>query len=515
MSKKVFFVSIMLVFVFIFVSKYVPRAGGTLRVGIPGGVISLAPWDFPYGVRGKVLVNIYETLLTQDWVGPRVKPGLAEDWEADEENRIFTLTLREGVGFHNAKPLTADDVVASADYFFEGFQFKVEKIGRMKVSFTVDRPTSNFPFYLSRPASSVAAPLSSVREYKALREKGETFRFRPVGTGPFRLVSWKRGRELVLAVNGDYWGKSPYLSRLVYRVIPDHEERIAALNRGEIDLTDLVYPRDLVRLRKNRDIVIKSTPGLTICYLGMNNKRGPFSNRQLRRVIGFSIDKDVLAKKFFYGGYGIPTDRPFPASFFGLPPLSHIDRYNPTKARELLAQAGYPEGLSIRLVTLPFSRPYIPDPKGCAEEIKKELALVGIDVNIVVPEDFKGYIDLVEFSDDFDLVLAGWSSTVIDPDFMLTPILGSPSIQGGDEINISRFDNEAFDEKLFAARRLPLSDVWGRMRIYNEAISIFSKELPFIPLFHTNMFLVCNKRVKGARPTPGGNIYFTRVWLKD
>jgi ABC-type transport system substrate-binding protein len=127
----------------------------------------------------------------------------------------------------------------------------------------------------------------------------------------------------------------------------------------------------------------------------------------------------------------------------------------------------------------------------------------------------KGYIDMVLNDDDYDLALAGWTSPAADPDFMLTPVLGSSSFRGEVEINLARFSNDLFNESLLAARRLPLSDVWGRVKLYNEAIGIFNEQLPFIPLFHTRLFLVCNKRVKGVKPTPSGLVSFTRVWLKD
>jgi peptide/nickel transport system substrate-binding protein len=514
MIKKVAYFSLLFVLVLMFVGGDKPKEGGTVKIGIPAGVETLAPWDYSYGVRSKIMGNIYERLIATDWDASKLTPGLAVDWEVDEEKRIFTFRLREGIRFHNGEMLTADDVIASAEYFPGDIKFKTEKVDRMRVRFNVDRPASTFLFYLAQAESSIGVS-SSLEEYMALRKSGTTYRFRPMGSGPFKFESWRRDKELVLAANKDYWGGRPYLSRLVYRVIPDHEEMIAAVEKGEIDLIDLVYPEDLARLKKNRDLVIRSTYGLTLCYLGINNSKPPFSDLRVRRAIELSLDKLTLTKKFFYGGYGIPTNRPVSPAFFGFPTFPKVSRYDPKEARKLLSEAGYPEGFSAKLLTQPFARPYLPDPRGCAEEVKKQLALVGIDVEILVPSDMKEYFAMEEDEQVFDLSLAGWFTAGADPDFMLTPLLGGSLLQGAGVKNRVRWDNRAFDEKILAARGLSLSDSWRRIKLYNEAIEIFNEELPFIPLFHTKMFLVFNKRVKGMKPTPSGGAFFVKAWIEE
>jgi ABC-type transport system substrate-binding protein len=537
MIKKVGYFSLVIALVFLLLSIDEPEKGGRLTIGIPAGVGSLVPWGSFYGLRDKALANIYERLAENDWEKSLVKPRLALDWEGGEENRFFIIRLREGVRFHNGKSLTADDVVASASQFPDYIQFKAEKVDRMKVRFNLKRPASTFLAYLVQPECSIGTsssvehlallikkeenprfrdfdkPIHPVRKRYLIR-KDATSSFRAVGTGPFKLLSWEKDKELVLVANKDYWGEPPHLSRLVYRVFPDYEEMISALERGEIDFIDLVYPKSLDRLKKNKNLVIESTYGLNICYLAMNNKKPPFSDGRVRRAIGLSIDKLTLAKKFFYGGYGIPTDRPLSPAFFGFPTIPDVGEYDPRKAKKLLSEAGYPEGFSATLITVPFVRPYLPDPRGCAEEIKRELNRVGIKVAVVVPEDMNEYVDMV-YSDDTDIVLSGWTSVPADPDFIMTPLLGSSLVRGRSGENISRFSSTFFDEKLFAARRLPLSDVWGRIKVYNEALKIFNQELPFIPLFHTRFIVVFNKKVRGVEPTPDGMVSFSRVWLKD
>jgi ABC-type transport system substrate-binding protein len=511
--KRVVFIVIFLSTILVFIiNDQSPRRGGELRIALPGDVGSLTPWDSFYTVRTKFLINIYEQLTSPDWNRKLVGPGIAASWDVEKEGKVFTFYLRKGVRFSNGKPLTADDVIASAGLFPLSVPFRIEKVDPMTVRLTIDEPNSLFSMNLVHIELSVA-PSSSVAEYKKLKRASRLDEFRPMGSGPFKFKEEKK-EEIILLANDDCWRGRSYIDRILYRVISENNKRIAALEQGEIDLIDVIFPRDLERLKRNPNLVVKSVHGLNICYLAMNNKRKPFTDARVRRAVALALNKLILAKRFVYGGYGIPTNRPLSPSFFGFPSLPRVGSYNPVMAKKLLGEAGYPDGFSARLVVIPLARPYLPDPKGCAEEIKKELDLIGIKVKIVVPEDYAGYDKIVSEERDFDLCLGGWNSYVADPDFMLGPILGGPEIRGEVYGNLSRWENKAFDAKLIAARRLPLSMFWERVKLYNEAVKIFEEELPLIPLFHTRVFVIYNKRVKGVKLFPNGMIFFNNVWLE-
>jgi peptide/nickel transport system substrate-binding protein len=498
---------------FFLANAQAPKRGGMLRIGIPGGVGTLTPWDSIHTSRNKVLANIFEPLIQNDRKTTKLVPGLALSWEAREGNRVFIMKLRSAVKFHNGATMTADDVLASAGVFPDPIS-RVEKVDPGTVKFSLDHPSSNFLYTLAQ-AKFAVAPISSVGEYERLQLGRVLPAFRPLGSGPFKFSRWEKEKEIVLSAFDGYWGGRPYLDQVVYRVIPDDEARIAALERGDIDLVDIIFPKDLERLKRNPDLVVKSVYGLNICFLAMNNKRKPFTEVRVRRAIDLALDKLTLARRFVYGGYGIPTNRPLSPSFFGFPSLPGVGSYNPEEARRLLGEAGYPDGFSARLVVIPFARPYLPDPKGCAEEIKRQLALVGIKVEIVVPRDFTEYQIITSDRADFDLCLTGWISEIGDPDYLLSTILGSPRLGGSPAGKLAQWQNNGFDGKILAARRLPLSDVMGRVKLYNEALAVFREEIPLIPLFHTRVFLVHNRRVKDIVVHPTSIIRFDKVWLAE
>jgi len=488
-----------------------PRQGGALRIGIPGSIGTLTPWDSIHTSRNKILANIFEPLIFNDRRTTKIVPGLAISWKVSGGNRIFIMKLRRGVKFHDGSLMTADDVVASSGVFPDPVS-KVEKIDANTVKFTLEHPASNFLYTLAQVKFAIA-PLSSVGEYERLRMGKVLGAFQPVGSGPFKLTRWVKGKRIVLSAFDNYWGGRPYLDRIMYQVIPDDRERISALERGDLDLIDIVFPRDLDRLRKNPNLVVKSVYGLNICYLAMNVSRKPFDDVRVRRAVELALDKSTLARKFVYGGYGIPTNRPLSPAFFGFPSPPGVGRYDPQGARRLLSEAGYPNGFSAKLVVIPFARPYLPDPRGCAEEIKRELALAGIRVEVVVPKDFAEYEKITSEQGNFDLCLTGWISEIGDPDYLLSSVLGGSKLGGRTAGNISGWHDARFDEKILAARRLPLADMMGRVRLYNEALKIAKEEMPIIPLFHTKVFVVYRKRVKGVVPHPASIIRLDKVWI--
>jgi ABC-type transport system substrate-binding protein len=511
-GKKIFiWFSITLVLVFLIANIQAPKRGGELRIALPRDVGVLTPWGPLYGDLTKILINVYEQLTSPNWEGELVGPGIAASWDVEKEGKVFTFYLRKGVRFSNGEPLTADDVIASARLFHSAIPFKVEKVDQMTVRFTTDESTNIFPINLAHINFSVG-PSFSVAEYKRLEKLDRVNEFNPIGTGAFKLQR-RQKKGLVLAANDNYWKGSPYIERLSYRFIPESSDRVAALDRGEVDLIDSVFPEDLERLKRNPDLVVKSVYGLNICFLAMNNKRKPFTDVRVRRAIDLALNKLTLARNFVYGGYGIPTDRPLSPSFFGFPSLPAVGIYQPREAVRWLAEAGYPEGFSTRLLVIPASRPYLPDPKGGAEEIARQLSLVGIKAEIIVPRTVAEFLATIE-EGDYDLQLSGWNGYVADPDFLLTAILGGPDIRGLMPNNYSSWENRDFDQKLLAARSLPLSDVWGRIKLYNEAVAIFKDERPFVPLFHTRVFAIYNRRVKGVRLSPNGMIIFSDVWLE-
>jgi peptide/nickel transport system substrate-binding protein len=507
MRSKILFFFALLLIAFLLIAQS-GRDDRTLKIGIESDLDGLTPWDYYTVLSGKILWNIFEPLVAIEEDTTKIRPYLAASWEVSNDNRSWLVKLREGIKFHDGSIMTADDVVASSRIFL-GFGARAEKVDQYSVRFNLPEPNGTF---LSRMAQTgfTIAPAKTADSYQNLKKANRLSEFVPIGTGPFKFSHQEKGKEIVLESFSDYWQGTPWLAGLVYRIIPDNNARISALEKGEIDVIDLVFPADLPRLNNNQNVKVLSKYGMSVCFIAINTTKKPLEDIKVRQALNFAIDKMRLARMFYYGGYGVPTNRVLSPAFWGFNALPRPGKYNLQEAKRLLAEAGYKDGLSLTLVRAPNARPDLPDPKGVAEEVKKELGRVGITLNLIEPSTWNDVSSILE-KGDFDLELSGWIEESGSPDYILSALLS-------DEVysyNNARWHNELFDEKLKAARRLNPNDIQGRIKLYNEAQEIFQQEAPWIPLFHTKIFLVYNSKIKGVIFYPSSMISYHKVTIVD
>jgi len=478
-----------------------------LKVGVESDIDVLGPWESAFAVNAKIFWNILEPLVTFEEKSTKIKPNLATSWKVSNNNRTWIFKLNGAVKFHNGNSLIADDVVASAS-LFQDFKGKVEKVDRLTVRFILPEPHSGFLHTLVDITYGIA-PSWNINEYKVLKKLDRLEDFIPIGSGPFKFSRWERGKKIILESFADYWQGAPWLKNVVYKVIPNNDERLSALEKGEIDVIDVVSPADLPRVRKNPNLRIISIYGMNICYIAMNTTHKPLDNIKVRRAINMAVDKKRLIIMFYYGGYGVPTNRVLSPAFWKFRLSSEPEIYRPAAAKKFLTEAGYDKSLSLKLLCIPIARPYLPDPKGVAEEIKRQLADIGVKVHLTIPPTYTDY-DYLLRKGDYDLVLEGWIDVTGDPDYTLSSLLSGKE----STYNDSHWHNQLFDEKLQAARELPISEIKARKRLYDEAQSIFQEEAPWIPLFHTKIFVIHNHRVKGIIFYPSSMLSYHKVRLE-
>jgi peptide/nickel transport system substrate-binding protein len=503
MSKKFFIGTLIFLIPFLLFSQ-TKEDEKILKVGIESDLDIFDPWVNAYAIYEKIFFNIYEPLVTLEENSTKIKPCLATSWKVSDENRIWEFKLRQGVKFHDGSTLTADDVVASVSVF-QPFDAAVEKVDNLTVRFTLPEQNSGFLHKLANIKYPIA-PARSIEQYRALQEQGKMEEFELIGSGPFVFSHLEQSKELVLKSFKDYWQGAPWLDRLVFKIILDNKARISALEKGEIDVIDIISPSDLPRVKKNPQLRIQSRYGMNICYIAINIQLEPLNNVKVRHALNLAVDKMQLTRMFLYGGYGTPTDRILSPAFWGFTALPSAGIYNAKKAKQLLAEAGYDKGLSFKLVSMPDPRPYVPDPRGVAEEIKKELEVIGINIDILYPANYTEFGNFLA-SFEWGLALSGWIDMTGDPDYTLNFLLSGKLYP----YNISRWHNDLFDEKLKRARELPLSNVADKIKLYNEAQEIFKKEAPWIPLFHTKNFLIYNRKIKGIIFYPNTLISYHKI----
>ena len=335
-----------------------PQAGGTLTVALTEEFTTLNPIQLISTSDIQLTRTLYETLFRIDYSDPALPlvPHLAESYTVSEDGLTWTINVRQGVFFHHGKELNADDVVFSLErakdpnisYGAGGLQFleSVEKVDTYVVQLNLTMPHFLFAEVLEYFAYAIV-PSDRTEEQIATE---------PSGTGAFKLQEYSASEKAVLVKNENYWVEGlPYLDELVLRVIPDRKTQIAALVSGEVDAVSDVGALDLPILTAQPGIVVEQTaPFHASPLLVANTTLAPFDDVRVIQALKMALDRQTLAN-LIGGGLAVPSaDHIVPPGH----PLSAnipVPQQDIEGARALLAEAGYPDGIEITLVTSPVA----------------------------------------------------------------------------------------------------------------------------------------------------------------
>lgn len=358
------------------------QRGGVLRVAEPpaGGPIGV-PWRMPiFGVLAAI--PIYEAPIYVDaW--NRVHPWLAERWEVSADRRALTLRFRRGVWFHDSTELTAEVVKFNLDRQIQARRLpsyvkSVDAVDRYTVRLNLE--SWNNGIYLA--LSGTAAMIASAANIQRLGE--ERAQWQPVGTGPFRIVRYDPNARADYVRFGRYWDQpKPYLDRLELRFFAQTEPVTlrAALEAGQLDVVRL--PPELASdlQRTGRFNVITGPPSRAILMLipDSTNANSPFANRLVREALGYALDRENLARALG-GGFGQPWNQIAPPESPAVIPDYRGPTYNVQRARELLAQAGYPNGFRTKLILAFYLQ------RDIAAALQEALKQVGIQADLELPQ---------------------------------------------------------------------------------------------------------------------------------
>lgn len=360
-----------------------PRYGGTLRVAITAEPPGLDPTiSTSQEIARIVYANVHQGLVRIDREG-RIVPALAESWTVSPDGTVYTFHLRPGVRFHDGSALDAADVLemleratdphsghTHPEYYRDITHFDAPD--PLTVRIELARPNAEFLYNLARP-DSVIFPEGTAAGQAA----------NPVGAGPFRVVSWQRGNRVNLArFDGYYEPALPYLDGVEFRFMPDPNGQLAALLAGDIDVIGY-------GLTPENGLVIQTQPGFKLLegsstsevILAMNQSREPFSDRRVRQAITHAIDRRTVIEAAMFG-FGTPIGSHMtPAEPYYLDLADHTP-YDPARARELLAEAGYPDGFT---ATLALPQPY-EYARRAGEVVADQLRQVGIELQLEIVE---------------------------------------------------------------------------------------------------------------------------------
>ena len=481
-----------------------------------GDAITLDPAAISDNESVQVVMQIFEQLVRYKEGSTQVEPALALSWTVSADGTAWTFKLRRGVRFHDGTPLDADAVVFSFErqrdrqhpFHFQAFTYwestfrnvrEVTALGPDTVRIRINRPYAAFLANLAMFPASIVSPT-------AMRRLGRGFSSQPVGTGPFRLLRWERGERIRLVRNPDYWDGPPSAAHLVHEVISDEAQRLVAVQSGTVDVAYGLAPADRQLVKLHPDLNLYRVPGENVAFLAMNTQRQPFDNVQVRRAVNHAVNKDLVVK-LAYQGLATPATGPIPPTMWSYNPSIRRYAYDPARARSLLREAGWRPSFHPRLFVMSTPRPYLPAPVLVARIIARNLADVGMPVEVVV-HPFSEHLRATQMG-EHDICLGGWAADNGDPDNFLYLLLDRDNARRGAARNQAMFGNESLHLLLTRARAE--MDHLTRERLYRRAQEIVAEEAPWVPLAHTDVVVAARRSVRKLQIHQSTVIFYRRV----
>jgi peptide/nickel transport system substrate-binding protein len=472
-----------------------PAWAADLKIGLSSEVTTIDPHFFNTGPNNAFLHHLFDSLVDVDAEG-RLIPALAESWQAVDDT-TWEFKLRRGVRFHDGSELTADDVL-----------FSLERPGLIPnspgsyTSFTkpivareaVDRYTVRLktagaygPLPLDLISIFIVSKKAAANASQEQFNSGEA----AVGTGPFRLVSFRKGERIEIARHDAYWGARPEWDRVHFRMLASDAPRLAALLAGDVDLIEAVPPADLARLKTNPKVALaQHTTWRTLFWhldqfrdgspfvtnkAGQPLAKNPLKDVRVRRAISKAINRQALVERSLEG-LAVPASNLNAPGIFGHNPQLAVEAYDPEGAKKLLAEAGYPDGFGLTLHG-PNNR-YINDEQ-VVQTVAQFLNRVGIQTKVET-QPVTVYFGKARAS-EYSVALLGWGSLAAD--FTLRSIVGTPDPDTGwGTWNWGRYSNPAVDRLVQSA--LGSVDPAKREDFARQAAKTALEDYAVIPLHH-------------------------------
>lgn len=446
-----------------------------------------------------IVFHMYDGLVKFKNDDLEVEPALATEWNSSEDGKTWTFKLRKGVKFHDGTDFNADAVVQTFkrvidknNKFYDvvkgGYSYLGYLMGDV-IDDVIAKDDNTVEFKLNQKFAPFLTYMGYYSEYivspTALEKYGADFPTNPVGTGPYIFDNWKKGEYIQLKANKDYWGEKPKIETLIFKVIPDSSTRLMELQTGAVDAIKGIDPSQLEKIKANTELKLLSIPGANTFYTTINTQKPPFDKVKVRQALNYAIDVDKIVK-FIYEGNGTRAINALPPTVFSFDSTARPYEYNPEKAKELLKEAGYPNGFKLKLNTFLQARPYVTKPVQVAEVMKADLEKVGIKVEIVTNE-WATHNDIMN-NMKHDIALTGWYDIPYPSNFLKTMAL-----EGGNT------GYEPKELKDLALKALGTYDRSEQEKDWKEFQQKLHEGAPIIPIAHNNYTAAVRSNVKGFK----------------
>jgi dipeptide transport system substrate-binding protein len=472
-------------------------------------------------------------LVEYDAESGRVVPSLATRWTVSRDGRTYTFTLRDKVSFHRTdyfrptRAFNADDVVFTFERMLDpsnpwyktaasgyphatSMQYPtliqtIRALNPQTVQFVLTHPDSTFLSSLTMGFASIY----SAEYARQLMASGhpETLNARPIGTGPFVFKSYVKDSTIRYDANPTYFGGKPRLRQLIFAITPSPSVRLQKLKAGECQIALSPMPQDIMGARGDRTLQVQSAPAFMTAFVAMNSQKKPFDDVRVRRAVNMAFDHASYLNAVFSGS-ATEAVLPFPPNTW-----SYDDKIRPwphdvDKAKQLLTQAGYPQGFDTTIWLRPTGSMLNPNPRAGAELLQADLARIGIRAKIQVIE--WGELIRRGKAGEHDMLFMGWAGDNGDPDNFLTPQFSCAAVKSG--TNFARYCDPKLDKLIADGKRT--SDVKARSKLYREAQKIIHDQALWLPLAHPTLYVLTSKKISGYHVNPFGRQDFSKVTVR-
>ena len=438
-----------------------------------------------------VTCQIFDTLLVMD-ENNEPAPSLAESFSQIDE-KTYEFKLRQDVKFHDGEAMTADDVVFSLNRARNSnyVSYVVDAISEVekKDDYTVIVKTKE-PY--SPLLSALTVPFTAIVPQHVVEADEDAFALNPIGTGAYKFVEWKQGEYTKLEANPDYFQGAPKTQNLVMKVVPEASQRVIAIETGEADLAYNVSANDSKRVEGDDKLQLFKGASQSVSYLTINETNEKFSDKRVRQAIRYAIDKEAIVETMLYGA-GEPADSVIPSSTFGY--SEKIQKYDRDieKAKQLMADAGYPDGFSCTLSVTDDSVK-----NEICQVIQSQLKEIGIEASIQTKE-YGTWIDELG-TGSHELSFSSWVCVTGDADYTYYSLLHST--QTGYPGNDAFLKDKEVDKLVVGGRKT--ADLEKRQAYYDKLEELLGDLSPYAPLYYDSINVGATKHVNGFASDPNG-----------